>query len=128
MPASSVTAPRASSACWGRSAPGATRTAGVAGSDLAPGATRAAGVAGSFAVAAEEVPPRSAGLTLSESTAQRATEAVGRHVEGLATAGRTFGADRPWAWHKDAEGLRGACVSIDASGVPQQGPGGGGAR
>jgi len=83
-----------------------------------------AGVVGSFAVAAEEVLPRLAGLRLSESTVQRATEAVGREVEGLVTAGRTFGADRPWAWHKDAEGLTCAYVSIDATGVPQQGPGG----
>jgi hypothetical protein len=83
-----------------------------------------AGVVGSFAVAAEEVLPRLAGLTLSESTVQRATEAVGREVEGLLTAGRTFGADRPWAWHKDAEGRTCAYVSIDATGVPQRGPGG----
>lgn len=75
-------------------------------------------------MAAEEVLPRLAGLTLSESTVQRATEAVGRRVEGLVTAGRTFGADRPWAWHKDAEGLTCAYVSIDATGVPQQGRGG----
>ena len=75
-------------------------------------------------MAAEEVLPRLAALTLSESTVQRATEAVGRQVEGLVTAGRTFGADRPWAWHKDAEGQTCAYVSIDATGVPQQGPDG----
>jgi hypothetical protein len=61
-------------------------------------------VVGSFAVAAEDVPPRSAGLTLSESTVQRTTEAVGRHAEALPDEGRTFGPDRPWAWHNDAEG------------------------
>ena len=75
-------------------------------------------------MAAEDVLPRLAGLRLSESTVQRTTEAVGRQVEGLVTAGRTFGPDRPWAWHKDAEGQTCAYVSIDATGVPQQGPGG----
>ena len=51
-----------------------------------PGATQAvciAGVVGSFAVAAEDVLPRLAGPELSESTVQRTTKAVGRHVEGL---------------------------------------------
>jgi hypothetical protein len=55
---------------------------------------------------------------------QRTTEAVGHRVKALLDEGRTFGADRPWAWHKDAGGLTCAYVSIDATGVPQQGPGG----
>ena len=83
-----------------------------------------AGVVGSFAVAAEDVLPRLAGLTLSESTVQRATEAVGRHVERLLADGHAFGPERAWGWHKDAEGRTCAYVSIDATGVPQQGPGG----
>ena len=84
-----------------------------------------AGVVGSFAVAAEDVLPRLAGLTLSESTVQRTTEAVGRHVEGLLADRHAFGPERAWDWHKDAEGRTCAYVSIDATGVPQQGPGGG---
>jgi hypothetical protein len=100
---------------------------GLTPGDLTPGATQAvciAGIVGSFAVAAEDVLPRLAALTLSESTVQRTTEAVGRHAEALLNEGRTFGPDRPWAWHKDAEGRTCAYVSIDATGVPQQGPGG----
>ena len=38
-------------------------------------------------------------------------------------AGRTFGSAQEWAWHKDAEGKTCAYVSMDATGVPQQGPG-----
>jgi hypothetical protein len=75
-------------------------------------------------VAAEDVLPRLAGLTPSESTVQRTTEAVGRHVAALVADGQTFGPDPPWAWHKDAEGRACAYVSIDATGVPQRGPGG----
>ena len=110
MPASSATAPRASSACWGRSAPSAPTTTadvpsgplprrpdlGLTAGDLTPGATQAvcvAGVVGSFAEAAEDVLPRLAGLTLSESTVQRTTEAAGRQVEGL--AGRRAGPSAP---------------------------------
>jgi hypothetical protein len=82
-----------------------------------------AGVVGSFAVAAEDVLPRPAGLTLSESTVQRTAEAVGRPAEGLLADGHAFGPERAWAWHKDAEGKTRAHVSIDATGVPPPGPG-----
>lgn len=78
----------------------------------------------SFATAAEELLPRLAGLDLSEATVQRTTEAVGQLVGRLEAAGETFGPARPWAWHKDAEGLPCAYISIDATGVPQQGPDG----
>ena len=63
-----------------------------------------AGVVGSFAVAAEDVLPRLAGLTLSESTVQRTTEAVGRHVEGLLADGPDL---RPRAAVGLAQGRRG---------------------
>jgi hypothetical protein len=36
--------------------------------------------------------------------------------------GRTFGADRPWTWNKDAHGRTCAYISLDLTGVPQQGP------
>jgi hypothetical protein len=81
-------------------------------------------VVDSFATAAEELLPRLAGLDLSEATVQRTTEAVGQLVGRLEAAGETFGPAWPWAWHKDAEGLTCAYVSIDATGVPQQGPDG----
>ena len=77
----------------------------------------------SFAEAAEEVLPRLAGLRTSEATAQRTTEAAGQHLGGRLADGTTFGPSRDWAWHRDAEGKTCAYVSLDATAVPQQGPG-----
>jgi hypothetical protein len=76
----------------------------------------------SFAEAAEEVLSRLAGLHVSESTAQRTTEAAGQRLSRERAAGTTFGPARDWAWHKDAEGKTCAYVSLDATAVPQQGP------
>jgi hypothetical protein len=81
------------------------------------------GVLDSFATAAEEVLTRAAGLTLSESTVQRTTEAIGRELADQQAQGKVFGPARDWAWHKDAAGKTCAYVSLDATGVPQQGPG-----
>jgi hypothetical protein len=81
-----------------------------------------AGVLGGFAQAAEVVLRRMSGLRLSESSVQRLTEAVGADVGDRLDAGQTFGLVTPWDWHKDAEGKTCAYVSIDATGVPQQGP------
>jgi hypothetical protein len=80
-------------------------------------------VIASFADAAEEVLSRLAGLKISEATAQRTTEAVGQDLGLCLTAGETFGPARDWAWHKDREGKTCAYVSLDATSVPQQGPG-----
>jgi hypothetical protein len=95
--------------------------------DLTPGAAEMVclgGVLDSFATVAHEILPRMVGLRVSESTVQRMTEGVG-HDEGRRhAAGEVFGPARDWAWHKDAEGKTCAYVSIDATGVPQQGPGG----
>jgi hypothetical protein len=77
----------------------------------------------SFAEAAEEVLSRLAGLRVSESTAQRTTEAAGQGLGRRQAAGEVFGPARDWAWHKDAEGKTCAYVSLDATAVPQQGPG-----
>ena len=93
--------------------------------DLTPGAAEVVclgGVLDSFATVAEEVLPRMTGLRLSESTVQRMTEGVGREVGRRSSQGEVFGPARDWAWHKDAEGETCAYVSIDATGVPQQGP------
>jgi hypothetical protein len=83
-----------------------------------------AGVIVSFAEAAEEVLSRLAGPRISEATAQRTTEAAGQELGRRLAAGATFGPARDWAWHKDAEGKTCAYVSLDATSVPQQGPGG----
>jgi hypothetical protein len=83
-----------------------------------------AGVLDSFATVADEILPRMTGLRLSESTVERTTEGVGQEVGRRSSQGEVFGPARDWAWHKDAEGMSCAYVSIDATGVPQQGPGG----
>lgn len=83
-----------------------------------------AGVQTSFAEAADKTLTRLTGLRLSESTILRATEAAGQAVQMLQAAGVTFGPAKSWDWHKDAEGKTVAYVSVDATGVGIQGPGG----
>jgi hypothetical protein len=100
---------------------------GLQAHDLTPAADEVvclAGVQASFAEAAEKTLPRAAGLRVAESTVERATEAAGARAGAALAAGRTFGPKRDWAWHKDADGKTVAYVSIDATGVGQQGPGG----
>jgi hypothetical protein len=100
---------------------------GLSAEALTPAAREAAclaGVLSSFAEAADLTLPRLAGLRLGESTVERATEAAGQELGRRLAAGRTFGPDRDWAWHKDAEGKTCAYVAVDATGVGQQGPGG----
>jgi hypothetical protein len=99
---------------------------GLGAGDLTPGAAQAVSLAGaivSFAEAAEAVLTRLAGLHVSEATAQRTTEAAGEELGRRLAAGETFGPARDWAWHTDAEGKTCAYVSLDATAVPQQGPG-----
>jgi hypothetical protein len=96
---------------------------------LTPGAERLASLAGllsdSFEEAAERVLPELSGLRLSESTAQRTTEAAGDRAGRLQAEGHTLGTPRPWDWHTDAQGRTCAYVSIDAICVAQQAKGGG---
>jgi hypothetical protein len=75
-----------------------------------------------FVESAEEVLPRLTGLRASASTVQRVTEAVGNDVAERRAAGEAIGPDTPWDWHADADGRHVAYVSLDATGVPQQGP------
>ena len=96
---------------------------------LTPGAeelTTLAGTTGeSFQEAAEKLLPKMASLRLSESAVQRTSEAAGRRLrELLHEQKKVFGGPTPWTWHKDARGKSCAYVSIDATGVRQQGPGG----
>jgi hypothetical protein len=63
-----------------------------------------------------------AALTLSESTVQRATEGAGRRIAETFAEGKTFGPAKSWQWYLDALGRRVAYASVDATGVPQQGP------
>jgi hypothetical protein len=94
---------------------------------LTPGAREAVAIAGavdSFAEAASVVLKKLSGLRVSESTAQRTGEAAGRDIGRRLAAGETFGAARAWPWHKDAEGVSCAYISLDLTGLGMQGPGG----
>jgi hypothetical protein len=100
---------------------------GLQNHDLTPAADEVVCLAGSvdsFAAGAQKVLARLSGLHLSESTVQRATESAGRRVADAQQAGQTFGPPLAWDWHKDADGKRVGYVSVDATGVGQQGPGG----
>lgn len=110
--------------CGGGCCPGDARL-GLDSSDMTPAAAEVismAGVLGAFAQAAKLMLTRMGGLRVSESTVQRLTERVGADVGQRLDDGQTFGPSAPWAWHKDADGKTCAYVSIDATGVPQQGP------
>ena len=99
---------------------------------LTPGAEELVALAGTvsngFAEASVKVLPKLAGLRVSESTAQRTTAAAGQRLGQQLQQGQTFGAARPWDWHRDAHGRSCAYVSLDLTGVPQQAPGGGAAE
>ncbi len=92
---------------------------------LTPGARELVCIAGavdSFAEAADVVLKKLAGLRVSESTAERTSEAAGHDIGQRLAAGETFGARTPWPWHKDAEGKTCAYVSLDLTGLGMQGP------
>lgn len=92
-----------------------------------PGAAEVAALGGaltSFDEAATRTLPRLAGLRLAASTVQRITERAGAQLRTRRIAGETFGTQEAWNWHRDAQGRRCAYVSLDATGVRQQGPGG----
>lgn len=82
-----------------------------------------AGVLEPFAETGGTVLPRLSGLQVSASTVQRTTEAVGADVAQRRAAGEVFGGEPPWKWHTDKQGRSVAYVSLDATGVLQQGPG-----
>lgn len=81
-----------------------------------------AGVQEAFAECAERVLHRLSGLSVSASTVERVTEAAGEHVAELRAAAQPIGPAETWNWPMDAEGKTMAYVSLDATGVPQQGP------
>jgi hypothetical protein len=96
---------------------------------LTPGAERVASLLGlacnSFEEAADKVLPEACGLRLSESTVRLVSEDAGQRLGDLQEQGHTLGENKPFAWHKDAEGKTCAYFSLDLTGVPQQAHGGG---
>jgi hypothetical protein len=62
------------------------------------------------------------GLKLAESTVERTAEAMGAEVGRAVEAKVPFDEPCTWSWHKDAEGMTCAYVSIDLTGVGRQGP------
>ena len=79
------------------------------------------GVQSSFAQASERMLTILSGLQLSESTVERVTEAAGEQVSEHLQARKTFGPAKSWAWHHDAQDQTCAYVSLDATGIRQQG-------
>lgn len=100
------------------------RELGLSSAALTPAASEVASIAGvqtSFAQGAEVTLRKLCGLRLSESTVERATESAGARLSKLLQDKVTFGAEEAWAWQRDAQGQRCAYVSLDATGIRQQG-------
>ena len=99
---------------------------GLTHQDLTPAAHELTSLLGAlssgFEEASQKALPKLCGIRLSESTVQRTTEAAGARVGVALAAGTTFGAAAVWDWQADATGQRCAYVSVDATGVGQQGP------
>lgn len=64
------------------------------------------------------------GTRVSESAVEEATEQAGQRLAGRLAGGEGPGPRADWAWQPDARGRTVAYVSIDSTGVRQQGPGG----
>jgi hypothetical protein len=100
---------------------------GLDRSDLTSGAAELATLAGAldnFARAAEVILPKLSGISLAESTVERTAEAIGAELGRAIEAKVAFDEPRDWDWHKDAEGMTCAYISIDLTGIARQGPGG----
>jgi hypothetical protein len=92
---------------------------------LTPGAREVvclAGIVSSFAEGSLTALPKLTGLHLRESTVERTTAAVGQDGGARLASDEVFGPSRDWDWPKDAEDKTCASVSLDATGVCQQGP------
>lgn len=98
---------------------------GLTSQDLTPGASELVsllGVVSPFAEVSSKLLPKLAGLRLCESTAERTTEATGQRLSAALASGATWGPSRAWDWTPDARAQTCAYVSVDATGVGQQGP------
>lgn len=103
------------------------KTLGLTQKALTPAAeqvTAQAGVLASFGEASERTLKTLCGLKVSESTVERTTEDAGRRIAERLEQGQTQGPKQSWPWQRDAQGRSCAYVSLDHTGVRQQGPGG----
>lgn len=94
---------------------------------LTPAAEEALALAGcheSFAPAAEKILRKLSGLRASEATTRRTTEDAGARLQQALNEKQTFGKAKQWSWQLDNYGRRCAYVSLDHTGIRQQGPGG----
>lgn len=94
---------------------------------LSPAALQVISIAGvqtSFAQSSEVTLQKLCGLKVSESTVERVTEDAGERLKQLLAAGEILGEAMPLDWQRDANGKRCAYVSLDTTGVRQQGPNG----
>lgn len=83
----------------------------------------AGAVADSFDKAAHLLREMS-GVHQSASSVRRTARATGQQIKEALLQEERFDEADPWPWHTDATGATCAYVSIDATGVPQQGAGG----
>jgi hypothetical protein len=80
-----------------------------------------AGLLSSFGEAAGKTLRKLSGMRLSESTVRRATEDAGERLRELLDEQIAFQPSESWDWNRDAAGRSCAYVSVDATGVRQQG-------
>jgi len=100
------------------------RQLGLGTATLTPAASEVVSLVGvqtSFAQCAEVSLQKLCGLRLSESTVERVTEGAGRRLATLLENKVTFDKTNGWAWQRDACQRSCAYVSLDATGVRQQG-------
>jgi hypothetical protein len=104
------------------------KQAGLTTRNLSPALERVTTLAGTVADSFEkgaDLLEEMGGIRLGESTVERTTEDAGGRLAEAVKAGVTLGPPVDWPWHKDYEGQRCAYVELDATGVRQQGEGGG---
>jgi hypothetical protein len=97
---------------------------GLTDQNLTPAVERLATLTGAIADSFEkggELLEETAGISLSESTIQRTTEATGQRIVETFAQERTIGPAHPWQWYLDACNRSVAYIALDATGVRQQG-------
>jgi hypothetical protein len=80
-----------------------------------------AGLLSSFGEAADKTLRKLSGMRLSEPTVRRTTEDAGKRLRALLDKQIRFQPAESWDWNRDAAGRTCAYVSVDATGVRQQG-------